>query len=215
MASWCNARLTVVGETSEVARFAHRARKKPPELGYVPDILVTDSEVIRLPRPQGRPTDIFIPDMWVGEGGDLWADRIKAIGDGLSQKKYHFQIRNNDGREHFRKVSLAYPSLHFVLADHWDPPDECRSFLIHSGRTKAYVMPDELMSSILTKYGYDPDLESDNDDDYEENYWKEYEASFEMMDVAEAYWLDGLLRRITRPHERASVITQAASVSAR
>lgn len=211
MAEWCNAYLTVVGPSSEVRRFAKHARQKPPgPLTYVPDILVSGSEVILLPRPQGRPGAPFIPDMWIGEGGELWSERIKAVGDGLSQKKYHFQIRNDNGREHFRKVSLTYPSLHFVLVNHWGPPDECRSFLIHDGRTRAYVMPDELMSSILNKYGYDPDPESDNDEDYEDNYWKEWEASWEMMDRAESRWLDGLVRRIraaARPGERSTAPT--------
>jgi hypothetical protein len=197
MAEWCNARLTVVGASSEVTRFAKHARQKPPgPLTYVLDILVTDSEVIRLPRPQGRPGAPFIPDMWIGEGGELWSERMRRLGDGLSQKRYHFQIRNDDGRAHFHKVSRRYPSLYFVLVNHWYLESESRSFLIHDGRTRSYEMAQELIDSTLAKFGYDPDLESDDDDDYLENDDKEYEASWEMMDLAESHWLDGLLRRI-------------------
>lgn len=197
MAVWCNATLTVVGPHSEVLRFAQRARKKPPgPLEWVPDIMVSGSEVILLPRPEGRPGDIFVPDMWVGEGGELWSERAKAIGDGLSQKRYHFQIRNDDGREHFRKVSRIYPSLYFVLVNHWYGPSESRSFLIHNDRTRAYEMPQELIDSTLAKYGYDPNLKSDDDDDYLEEDQKEYEASWEMMDFAESYWMTRVVKAL-------------------
>jgi hypothetical protein len=134
--------------------------------------------------------------MWVGEGGDLWSERARVIGPDLRRKSYHFQIRNDDGREHFRGVSTRYPSLHLVLVNYWGLPSECSSFLIHGGRSRAYRMPDELVNSILMKHGYDPDLDSDNDDEHMENDDKEWEASWEMMDVAESRWLDGLLRRI-------------------
>jgi len=198
MAEWCNARLTVVGQQSEVSRFTRHAREKPPEpLTWVPDILVTDDgEVMLLPRPQGKADAIFIPDMWVGEGGELFTARMKDLGQGLRMKRYGFQIRNDDGRSHFRSVSVRYPALQFVLVNHWGPPDECTSFLIHGGRTKPYRMPDNLMDSVLAKHGYDPDLDCDDDDEHEENYWKEREASWEMMDLAEVHWLNGVMRRI-------------------
>jgi hypothetical protein len=215
MAEWCNASLTVVGASSEVTRFAKHARQEPPgPLTWVPDILVSGSEVILLPRPQGRPDSPFIPDMWIGEGGKLWSHRIRSIGDGLSQKKYHFQIRNDDGREHFRKVSLGYPSLHFVLVNHWYLESESRSFLIHDGRTRCYEMAQQLIDSTLAKYGWEPDLKSDDDDDYLENDDKEYEASWEMMHLAETHWLDGLLHRM-RAAARSGERSTAASRSNR
>jgi hypothetical protein len=176
-------------------------------LGWVPDIVHSDEGWIIAPRPQGRLGDPFTPDMWVGEGGSLFSDRMKAIKKGVSLKKYHFQIRHStNGRKHFRKVSIDYPALHFVLVEHWGPPDLCRSFLIHNGRTKAYVMSEKLMNSILIEYGCDPDLATDDDDEFEENDWKGWEASWGMMDRAEARWLDGLLQtmRATKRSSRDS-----------
>ena len=199
MAEWCNALLIVVGERSEVSRFIKHAREKPPEpLIWVPDIIVDDGEVMLLPRPQGKADAIFIPDMWCGQGGDLFSFRIKDLGQGLAMKQYGFQIRNDDGRSHFRSVSVRYPDLHFVLVNHWGPPDECSSFLIHGGRTKAYRMPDALIDSVLAEYGFDPDLDWDEEhvDEYEDNNWVAFVAAQEMMELAGARWLDGLLRRI-------------------
>src|SRR5438105_1769084 len=83
LAEWCNARLIVVGERSEVLRFARLARKKPAgPLMYLPDIIVSQGAVRRLPRPQAKPDAIFKPDMWVGEGGDLSEERMEALSSG-------------------------------------------------------------------------------------------------------------------------------------
>lgn len=198
-----HAYLTVVGASTEVKRFARRAGKKPPgPLEWVPDIMVVGSDVIRVSRPRGRRDDIFNPDMWVGEGGELWADRMKDIGDGLSLKRYHFQIRNDDGRQHFRNVSRRYPSLSFVLADYWYSPDECRSFLLQNGRTREYEVPDDVRNAILAKSGHDPDLESDDDDDQELNYWNGWYGSWDVMDMVESRWLNVILRRHRRRSRR-------------
>jgi hypothetical protein len=165
MANWCNARLIVAGRHPDVLR------------------------IIRLARVQ--PSTLFEPDMLNGEGGDLFSERLKTLEPGFAMKKYSFQIRNDDGRRHFCRVSRNFPALCFVLVYFDSNGDPGGSFFISRGRARGYVVPQELWKAVLSKHGAteDPD---DNDDS---TYWQ---ASWELMDLAEAYWQQTIVRTIHR-----------------
>ena len=59
-----------------------------------------------------------------GEGGDLQSDRMATLEPGLAKKKYLFQIRNSDGREHFCRLSRQFlmVCLFSVYFDPNNPP---------------------------------------------------------------------------------------------
>src|SRR5438045_4063903 len=74
VANWCNARLIVIGRRPAVLQFSRKARAKP--------------------------ASIFRPDMLVGEGQDLFSERVERWNSGssqkrsgLSKKKYVFQVQ--------------------------------------------------------------------------------------------------------------------------
>jgi len=163
LANWCNVRLIVVGRRPVVLEFSKRARVQP--------------------------SSVFGPDMLQGEGQDLFAERMRRIGPHLSMKKYVFQVRNDDGLNHFREVSRRCSSLYFVLAYHDPNVGEYGSYLIRQGRSRAYAVPEGLIDSVLSRHGVDYDAD---DDENEGRYW---EASWEIMDQAESRWLARFVRR--------------------
>jgi hypothetical protein len=166
MANWCNARLIVAGRRSAVLRFSRLAR--------------------------ARPSALFEGDMLHGEGSDLFSERIKTLESGFAKKEYKFQIANDDGRSHFCRLSRKFPALCFVLVyfDANNPPSG--SFFISRGRARSYEVPDELWEAILTKHGAfkDGSLVDDGDD------WCYWEASWELMDVAEAHWQQAMEKQL-------------------
>ena len=143
--------------------------------------------------------DIFALDMMIGESNMLFAERMKNLGQGLSQKGYSFDVRNDDGRGHFRKISRRYPSLHFVLA-YGDPNiGEFGSYLMRDGRSQRYLVPEDLIESTILKHGYDyerdehPKGNKMYDEDNELAYM---EASWDLMDQAEERWLNLVYKRL-------------------
>jgi hypothetical protein len=165
MANWVNARLIVVGRRDDVQRFARVARE--------------------------RTSTLFSPDMASGEGDDLHAERMEALERGFAKKEYRFQIRNDDGRTHFGRVSKGHPELFFVLV-YFDPNvPPSGSFFISRGRARSHVLPDRLMDAVMAKHGVVDNSDDDSDDDI--RYW---EASWELMDLAEAHWKKALERAI-------------------
>jgi len=100
MANWCNARLIVVGQRSVVLHFSKQARTR--KKAGAADL--ADWE-------RYRPSSIFTPDMLVGEGKELSSERIERWTSEISRKKYLFQIRNDDGRDHFTEISRRFKSL--------------------------------------------------------------------------------------------------------
>jgi hypothetical protein len=158
MANWCNARLLVAGRREEVLSFSRLARV--------------------------RPLAVFGPDMMHGETADLGSARIATLGPGLAKKVYRFQIRNDDGQEHFCWVSRQFQALRFVLV-YFDPNnDPSGSYFIAGGRARSYELPTQLQEAVMAKHG----VTEDSDDDG--GYW---EASWELMDLAEAHWQKALL----------------------
>jgi hypothetical protein len=176
----------VLGPRSEVTRFARDARPRVLEAPKLRRIVGT---VIREPRPN----DIFALDMMIGEGQELFAERMKSLGHDTSQKEYVFQVRaawHGDGRGHFRKLSRRYPSLYFVLAYHANNIGEYGSYLIRDGRSQWYRVSDNTTDSVMTKHGWD----ENNDDDDNELAW--LEASWELTAQAESRWLNVVYKRL-------------------
>jgi hypothetical protein len=102
---------------------------------------------------------------------------------------YRFQICNDDGREHFCRVSRQFPGLCFVLI-YWDPNGPtCGSYFIARGRARCYELPEALCEAIMAKHG----VTEKSDDDF--GYW---EASWELMDLAETHWQQSLLKAIAQ-----------------
>ncbi len=147
------------------------------------------AEVVRFARlVRARPSAVFRSDMLVGEVDPLRPVRLETLAGGLARKTYLFQIRNDDGREYFSGLSSRFPTLHFVLT-YFDPhaPPYAGSFLIARGRSRAYQVSDELFEAVMDKHGYTDDADEEDD-------WRFWEASFELMDRAQAHW-DAALRR--------------------
>jgi hypothetical protein len=167
MANWCSARLIVAGRCADVLKFSQRCR--------------------------ARPGVAFRPDMLYGETAELRSERVAAMEPGLSKKEYTFQIRNDDGQEHFCQVSRQFPALSFVLI-YWDPNNPpSGSYLISRGRARGFELPDPVCEAVMEKHG----VTAESDDDF--GYW---EAAWELMDLAEAQWRQPLLRALRRQLRR-------------
>jgi hypothetical protein len=149
---------------------------------------------IRPARQGPGPSAVFRPDMMGGEGDGAFAERMVSLGQGLSQKKYGFQVRNDDGVDHFRKVSRRYPELKFVLSyDGTEDPARgwyCSCF-IRQGRSTEYIVPQDSIDAVMSKHGIDY-----NSIDNEIDWWDE--PSWELMDLAESHWLTRVVKRLRR-----------------
>lgn len=164
MANWCNARLVLSGRRSAVLDFSSRARR--------------------------RPSSYFEPDMLEGEAQELFSERIRNLGKDLSQKVYKFQVRNDDGRNHFQKLSTKHTNLCFILV-YADPASgDFGSYLIGRGRTRKYSIPQKTKEAVMAKHGVDYDSDDDSP------YW---EASWELMDLAQDRWQGSVMNEFRRP----------------
>lgn len=118
--------------------------------------------------------------MLVGEAQNLFSERIRRR-KSFFQKTYIFQIRWDDGRTHFRKISRNFPSLYFILIYAAPNIDAVGSYLIRGGRSRHYALTETMKVATYAKHG-----ESENADDVDDDsYW---EAQWELMDLADAYW---------------------------
>jgi hypothetical protein len=131
--------------------------------------------------------------MLVGETQYIFSERATPIGQGMIAKKYIFQVRacDEEGHEHFRKVSRSYPDLRFVYVYGWDGWDanSYGSYLIYRGRVRSYHVPLRLIEKTMVKHGVD-----DNPND-EWPYQPEIDAEMELMDRAETHWRRSILGR--------------------
>jgi hypothetical protein len=127
--------------------------------------------------------------MLLGEKDELRSKRIETLEPRLAKKVYRFQVRNDDGHEHFCQVSRQIPALCFVLV-YWDPNNPpSGSFLIARGRAHRYELPDEVCEAVMARHGYSEDSADDEE-------WRYWEASWELMDLAEAHWQRALMKAI-------------------
>ena len=153
MANWCNVRLIVSGQRADVVRFAHHARL--------------------------RPSAVFSADMLEGEAGPLASERLQQSGPSLFTKVYRFQARNDDGRNHFRAVSLRFPELQFLLV-YFDPASgSCGSYLVRSGRSRHFLLQESRLEALMEEHGV---LDEPDED------WRYWQASWAAMDIAETHW---------------------------
>lgn len=170
MANWCNARLIVSGRRGDVLSFSRLS--------------------------QTRPSSLFGADMLRGETDDLRSERIKTLERGLAKKVYNFQIRNDDGRDYFRRLSRQFPALIFVLV-YFDPNnDPSGSYFIWRGQARSYELPGQLQEAVMEKHGITNDVFAGEWSSEDE--WRYQEASWELMGLAEAYWQQTLHRTICR-----------------
>src|SRR4051812_20976465 len=122
MANWCNARLIVVGQRCAVLHFSRQART--------------------------RPSSVFKPDMLIGEAQELFSERMERWTRKIFKKKYVFQVRNDDGRDHFEEISRQFPSLLFVLVYDDGGDGQYGIYLIRKGRCRSYSVPDNLITAV-------------------------------------------------------------------
>jgi hypothetical protein len=157
VANWVNARLIAAGDRLAVLRFSRRARISP--------------------------SSIFRPDMLVGEGQDLFSERMQRWAPDVFAKKYLFQVRNDDGRDHFLEVSPRFEALCFVLV-FGDPYGSYGSYLIRQAHYRCYSVSQQKVDCVQSKHG----VVDQADDAADEEDWRFWEASWELMDIAEVHW---------------------------
>jgi hypothetical protein len=153
VANWCNVRLVVFGGRSAVLEFSRSARV--------------------------RPSLFFDPDMLEGEAQELFSERIQRLEKGLAQKIYIFQVRNEDGRSHFRNLSNRHAHLGFVLVFGDPSSGDFGSYYIRRGRIRKFLIPQKTKEAVMVKHGVDHDSDDDS------SFW---EASWELMDLAQIHW---------------------------
>jgi hypothetical protein len=147
-------------------------------------------------RRRRRPSSVFGPDMLHGADGGLRSERIETVAPGLAKKVYRFQIRNDDGRQYFCLISRGHPALCFVLV-YFDPDNEpSGTYFIRRGRARRYDVPAHLQEALMAKHGITGEVfDAEWSAEDESSYW---EASWELMDLAEAHWERTLLKAIRR-----------------
>jgi hypothetical protein len=166
MANWCNVRLIVMGGRVDVLRFARVCRS--------------------------RPSAIFEADMLQGEAQDLFSERAIGLGTNLLKKLYVFQVRGDDGFNHFRNISRQHPELRFVLV-YGDPNcDDYGSYFLADGRARSYKISDCQKECVMAKH-CGTGQHAPNSDEADLHFC---EACWELMDLAEAHWNANFIRVI-------------------
>jgi hypothetical protein len=128
VATWCNARLVVIGRSIDVTRFRRLAHT--------------------------RPSSVFQPDVLAGESQELFSERAASVGGDRLAKKYIFQECGEEGVAHFQNLSRSYPSLRFLLVYGWDN-HSYGSYYISKGRARSYLVSDLLVDKVMAKHGVD------------------------------------------------------------
>jgi hypothetical protein len=122
---------------------------------------------------------VFRAGMLVGEATPLRRDRAERVADGVYRKRFVFQVRNSTGEEHFTRVSKRYRRLSFVLV-YGDPNgDAYGSALIARGERQEYVLSARQARAVWRRHKVT--LEDEDE-------WRFWEASWKLMDLAEAHW---------------------------
>ena len=143
-------------------------------------------------RARVRPRSIFKDDMLDSQGEGLFGGRMKRFDSDLYGKTYYFTVRNDDGRQHFTRLSRQFESLRFVLTYDDSGSGEIGSYLIHRGRSKAYLIPEQQMDSVMSRHEVDFDADWEADDG--ENWTRFVESRWELMDSAEQRWMRSVLK---------------------
>jgi hypothetical protein len=172
MANWCNVRLSAIGPEDPLARFR------------------TDAGA-RKGRIDTRRSTVFLPEMEIGETGDLTAHPPEPFGRHFRRAEYTLQGRNDDYADHFREVSGRYPGLAFVLA-YGDPnADSHGSHLLLAGRQRTWEIPRRVRREVMRKHYRRwnlVDARGRMDYDAGDSDIAEWGAFFEYIDLAAAHW---------------------------
>lgn len=172
MANWCNLRLSVFGARGELPAFRKAA-------GRLKGRINTERSTI------------FLPEMERGESGDLTAYEPEPFGRLFQRADYTFQGRNDDYANYFRETSVRWPSLGFVLTFGDPNADAHGSHLLLNGRQRTWVIPAKLHRELMRKHYKRWGLVNSRgrmDYDAEDADWAEWDAYFEMMDIAAEHW---------------------------
>ena len=175
MANWCNARLIAIGPREAVSAFAQKART--------------------------RPTTVFRSDMLVGGAQRLRSEPLERVDANRYRKVYLFQVRNDNGFEYFKRLSKRHRKLTFVLVyanapavggwnDH--PTTEIASqnhananvdlygsYWFNVGLAREYCVSHRQSNAVMRRHRVT--LEDEDE-------WRFWEASWELMDIAEVKW---------------------------
>ena len=93
-----------------------------------------------------------------------------------------FQVRNDTGLAHFVRVSKRYRRLSFVLVFGDPNGDAYGSARIARGEAQEFEVTKRQARAVWRKHKVT--LEDDDE-------WRFWEASWELMDIAEAQWIPG------------------------
>ena len=184
MANWCNLQLSVFGPADQLEAFRKAAGRLEG-------------------RVDTRRSSVFLPEMERGESGDLTSHAPKPFGRRFQRAEYTLQGRNDDYGDHFREISEQYPALVFVLT-YGDPnADAHGSHLLLAGRQRIWGVPARLHRELMRKHYKRRGLvNSRGHMDYEadDSGMAEWDAYFEMMDVAAARWDATVLKWLRKHH---------------
>jgi hypothetical protein len=122
---------------------------------------------------------VFRGDMLAGEAVPLRKHRAERVGEGVYRKRFIFQIRNDYGVQHFVRVSKRYRRLTFVLVFGDPNGDYYGSARIARGEGQEFEVTPRQARAIFRKHKVT--LEDEDE-------WRFWEASWELMDLAEAHW---------------------------
>jgi hypothetical protein len=129
--------------------------------------------------------------MLEGEAQELFSERAKSMETGILRKVFKFQVRGDDGLGHFQRLSRQrqHRALCFVLV-YGDPNiDDYGSYLIWHGDFERYKISRREQSAVMKRHR----VTGNGDDEEEGRFW---EASWELMDLAEGHWQPSVLRMI-------------------
>src|SRR6185503_14105651 len=169
MANWCNLRLLVTGLPDDIKPF----RRAAGALSGRIDI---------------KRSTIFTEEMEYGEGRDLEAEGVSRFRRRFQCAKFVFQGRNDDYADHFRMISRRFHRLAFVLVYSDPNADSHGSHLLRNGRQRWWNVPSRMRETIVRRqYIRNGAVDDKGDVDYdaEQADDADWDAFFEMMDVAE------------------------------
>jgi hypothetical protein len=172
MANWCNLQLSVFGPPGQIAAFRKAAGRLKG-------------------RVDTTKSSIFLPEMERGESGDLTAYEPKPFARRFQRAEYTFQGRNNDYGDYFRDISDRWHELAFVLTFGDPNADAHGSHLFLAGDQRIWGIPVRLHRQLMRKHFKRRGLINSRghmDYDADDSDRAEWDAYFEMMDIAAAHW---------------------------
>lgn len=184
MANWGNLQLSVIGRKEDLVPFRKAAGRLKG-------------------RIDTSKSSVFLAEMEYGESRDLEAAGVTPFGRRFARAEYLFQGRGDDHGEHFEGISRQYPALAFVLAFGDPNGDAHGSYLLLNGKRRTWAVSARLHRQLMMKhYRKWKLLDSRGHVDYdaEDSDWAEWDAMFEMLEIAEKRWDAVVLRWLRERH---------------